>query len=158
MAVTLPLEFLCFPTDLAWFILIEQQRICWFKRKYHSETNLSYIWLVRKRGMMPDVEVTRTFHPSFPSSFNISLAAVGRMMHEGWNNSRHRGFIIACASDTVAEELQHLHLASCRLLLSQPGNILSPPACSLPRFMLLPCTVGLRLKSAAVTMCCITCT
>lgn len=33
--------------------------------------------------MMPDVEVTRTFRPSFPSSFNFSLAAGGRMMREG---------------------------------------------------------------------------
>lgn len=28
--------------------------------------------------MRPDVEVSRTFHPSFPSSFNFSLAALAR--------------------------------------------------------------------------------
>lgn len=53
----------------------KNKKICWLERKYDSGINLGYIQLIRKQRMMQDVEVTRMFHFSFPSSFNCSLAA-----------------------------------------------------------------------------------
>lgn len=44
--------------------------------------------------MMQDVEVTRMFHFSFPSSFNCSLVAQLEMKFEGCNNSRRGSFLL----------------------------------------------------------------
>lgn len=62
--------------------------------------------------MTPDVEVSRTFHPSFPSSFNFSLAALARSDARGLEQRQAGRFFLASPSDTVAEQLQLLHLPS----------------------------------------------
>lgn len=136
--ITLVLELVSFPTALARFALIKKKkRICWFKRKYHSEINLGYIWVIRKQRTMTDVEVTRMFHSSFPSSFNFSLVAPVR--NGAWRLEQQQAwkFFITCPSDRVAQQPPYLHLPSCGLLLSCPGDILSPDVPYLPPCMVL---------------------
>lgn len=76
--------------------------------------------------MVPDVEVTRMFHSSFPSSFNFSLAAPARNNARGLEQQQARRFLITCPSDIAAQQQPYLHFPSCRVLLSHPWDLLSP--------------------------------
>lgn len=75
---------------------------------------------------MPDVEVTRIFHSSFPSSFNFSSAAPARNNARGLEQQQAWRFLITRSSDAAAQQQTYLHLPSCRVLISHSRDLLSP--------------------------------